>query len=130
MNIKRGMMIMSFELYIDIDQDFDRFLESKTWGFIKSNWKYIEEFKLYPELYYRRSSSGHVHLKLEFLTEPDILVQFEIRALMHDDPFRIALDLRRLPIQGKDEINRIFSSKYKNGQLNSVGKWIKLDVKK
>ena len=129
MNIKRGMMTMSFELYIDIDQDFGRFLESKTWGFIKSNWKYIEEAELFPELYYRRSSSGHVHLKLEFETEPDLMIQFQIRALMHDDPFRIALDLRRLPIQGKDEINRIFSSKYKNGQLNSVGEWIKLEVK-
>ena len=32
-------------------------------------------------------------------------------------------------IQGKDEINRIFSSKYKNGQLHSVGEWIKLEVK-
>ena len=129
MNIKRGMMTMSFELYIDIDQDFKEFLNSNTWSYIKQNWKYIEDFKLYPELYYRRSSSGHVHLKLEFLTEPDILVQFEIRALLHDDPFRIALDLRRLPIQGKYEINRIFSSKYKNGQLHSVGEWIKLEVK-
>ena len=123
------MIIMNFELFIDIDQDFKEFLNSNTWSYIKQNWKYIEDFKLYPELYYRRSSSGHVHLKLEFLTEPDILVQFEIRALMHDDPFRISLDLRRLPIQGKDEINRIFSSKYKYGQLHSVGEWIQLGVK-
>ena len=129
MSIKRSMITMSFELYIDIDQDFKEFLNSNTWSYIKQNWKYIEEFKLYPELYYRRSSSGHVHLKLEFQSEPDILVQFEIRALMHDDPFRIALDLRRLPIQGKDEINRIFSSKYKYGQLHSVGEWIQLVVK-
>ena len=120
---------MNFELFIDIDQDFKEFLNSNTWSYIKQNWKYIEEFKLFPELYYRRSSSGHVHLKLEFQSEPDLFIQFEIRALLHDDPFRIALDLRRLPIQGKDEINRIFSSKYKNGQLHSVGEWIKLEVR-
>ena len=123
------MITMVYELYIDIDQDFKEFLKSNTWSYIKQNWKYIEEYKLFPEVYYRMSSSGHVHLKLELQSEPDLLVQFEIRALMHDDPFRIALDLRRLPIQGKDEINRIFSSKYKNGQLNSVGEWEKLEVK-
>ena len=119
---------MSFELYIDIDQDFDKFLESRTWEYIKENWKYVKRLyqnQSYPiMLYYRRSSSGNVHLMLESDYPPTVIEQFQIRALLHDDPWRIGIDLRRLTIQGEDEINRIFSMKVKNGIVYRVGPWI------
>jgi hypothetical protein len=126
------MIIMSIELYVDIDQDFDRFLKSRTWSYIKENWKYVEnilrrywnitEYSGIP-LYYRKSSSGNVHLKLEIPDNVEILDQFQIRALLHDDPWRIGIDLRRLAIQGQSEINRIFEMKVKDGKVFRVGEW-------
>jgi len=117
---------MSFELYVDIDQDFDKFLESRTWEYIKENWKYVMHLYQYFSvmLYYRRSSSGHVHLMLKSVHQPSVLEQFQIRALLHDDPWRIGIDLRRLTVHGKNEINRIFSMKVKNGVVYRVGPWI------
>ena len=122
-------MIMSFELYIDIDNDFDRFLMSKTIGYIKQNMVEVErlldkEENFIEKIQYRRSASGHVHLKLELDFEPDLLIAFQVRALMHDDPWRIGIDLRRLAMQGRSEINRIFSTKVKNGITYQVGEWI------
>ena len=122
---------MDIELYVDIDQDFDKFLKSRTFRYIKENWKYVtdiigkyiwsEHFDVF--LYYRRSSSGNVHLKLEIPDNVEILDQFQIRALLHDDPWRIGIDLRRLAIQGQSEINRIFEMKVKDGVVHRVGEW-------
>ena len=120
------------ELYIDIDQDFDKFLKSRTFGYIKENWKYVTDiigkYIILPEffsisLWYRRSSSGNVHLKLTIPYNMEILDQFQIRALLHDDPWRIGIDLRRLAIQGQSEINRIFEMKVKDGKVFRVGEW-------
>ena len=122
-------MTMSFELYIDIDNDFEKFLISRTFGYIKQNMVEVErlldkEENFIEKIQYRRSASGHVHLKLELDFEPDLLIAFQVRALMHDDPWRIGIDLRRLAFQGKSEINRIFSRKYRNGIMQEVGEWI------
>ena len=115
-----------FQLYVDIDQDIGRFLESRTFQYIKENWKYVKHlYKSYRVvLYYRRSSSGNVHLMLESDYRPSVIEQFQIRALLHDDPWRIGIDLRRLAIQGESEINRIFNMKVKNGVVYRVGPWI------
>ena len=77
-------MTMSFELYIDIDQDYDNFLKSRTWDYIRQNWKYVKHlYKSYRVvLYYRRSSSGNVHLMLESDYRPSVIEQFQIRALL------------------------------------------------
>ena len=119
-------MTMSFELYVDIDQDFDKFLKSRTWDYIRQNWKYVKH--LYQSyrvvLYYRRSSSGNVHLMLKSDYRPTVIEQFEVRALLHDDPWRIGIDLRRLTIQGESEINRIFNMKVRNGVAFKVGPWV------
>ena len=119
-------MTMIFELYVDIDQDFDKFLKSRTCDYIRQNWKYVKH--LYQSyrvvLYYRRSSSGNVHLMLESDYRPSVIEQFQVRALLHDDPWRIGIDLRRLTIQGESEINRIFNMKVKNGVVYRVGPWI------
>ena len=115
-----------FQLYVDIDQDIGRFLESRTFQYIKENWKWVVH--IYKDnnlrLYYRRSSSGNVHLMLESNYRPSVLEQFEVRALLHDDPWRIGIDLRRLTIQGESEINRIFNMKVRNGVAFKVGPWV------
>ena len=113
------------ELYIDIDQDFNKFLKSRTFGYIKENWKYVKGILKMSEipLFYRRSSSGNVHLKLEIPDNIPVLDQFQIRALLHDDPWRIGIDLRRLAVQGEHEINRIFEMKVKDGVVHKVGEW-------
>ena len=124
-------------LYVDIDQDFKLFLKSRTWDYIKENWTYVidiflkyegnENLDILPPpwtLSYRKSSSGNVHLKLVVPSEMSVLDQFKVRALLHDDPWRMGIDLRRLAIQGEEEINRIFEMKVKNGIVYKVGPWI------
>ena len=121
-------------LYVDIDQDFKLFLKSRTWEYIKKNWKYVidillkyqgkEYLNILLPLWYRKSSSGNVHLRLIVPSEMSVLDQFKVRALLHDDPWRMGIDLRRLAIQGEEEINRIFEMKVKNGIFYRVGPWI------
>ena len=122
-----------FELFIDIDNDFDRFLQSRTFGYIRENWKYVRSLLRDKEIFiqkleYRRSSSGHVHLRLTLSMMPNIIDQFQIRSLLHDDPWRIGIDLRRLAIQGSEEINRIFDRKIKNGITHVVGPWLDISA--
>lgn len=121
---------MSFiNLYIDIDNDYDQFLESRTFIYIKENWKYVTGILGYnPDISYRRSSSGHVHLKVILRNDVSIIDQFKIRSLLHDDPWRIGIDLRRLAIQGATEINRIFDTKVKNGTVYTVGEWQDISI--
>lgn len=87
------MIIMDIELYVDIDQDFDKFLKSRTFGYIKENWKYVKgilsRYSWVQNLLMRRSSSGNVHLMLLIPDNVPVLDQFQIRALLHDDPWRI-----------------------------------------
>jgi hypothetical protein len=121
------MIIMDIELYVDIDQDFDKFLKSRTFGYIKENWKYVKgilsRYSWVENLLMRRSSSGNVHLMLLIPDNVPVLDQFQIRALLHDDPWRLGIDLRRLAIQGEHEINRIFEMKVKDGVVHMVGEW-------
>ena len=121
------MIIMDIELYVDIDQDFDKFLKSRTFGYIKENWKYVKgilsRYSWVENLLMRRSSSGNVHLMLLIPDNVPVLDQFQIRALLHDDPWRLGIDLRRLAIQGEHEINRIFEMKVKDGVVHRVGEW-------
>ena len=118
---------MDIELYVDIDQDFDKFLKSRTFGYIKENWKYVKgilsRYSWVENLLMRRSSSGNVHLMLLIPDNVPVLDQFQIRALLHDDPWRLGIDLRRLAIQGEHEINRIFEMKVKDGVVHRVGEW-------
>ena len=111
-------------IYIDIDMGFDLFEKSRTKELIVKNLPIIREKWGQFTIFKRKSSSGNVHLKLFFLRDIPVLEQFEIRSLMHDDIYRIGIDLRRLVIQGESEINRIFKAKYKNGLKYEVGPWL------
>ena len=119
------------EIYIDIDQDYDTFDTSKTAQFIRKNVELYNEqpisswesMNLIRKIKIRKSSSGHVHLKVYMLYPVKFLEMMQIRALLHDDVFRMAIDLRRSFIQGEQETNRIFSSKWKNGEEFHAGEW-------
>jgi len=114
------------EIYIDIDQDYDTFDTSKTAQFIRKNVEIYnrEAFNhKIGKIEIRRSSSGHVHLKVYLESQVEFLSMMQIRALLHDDVYRLAIDLRRSFIQGEQETNRIFSSKWKNGEEFHAGEW-------
>ena len=113
------------EIYIDIDQDYDTFDTSKTAQFIRKNIQLLKEKSAVDiqTIYIRKSSSGHVHLRVLMEFPVGFISMMQIRALLHDDVYRLAIDLRRSFIQGEQETNRIFSSKWKNGEEFHAGEW-------
>jgi len=80
--------------------------------------------------FYRRSSNGHVHVKLVFRNEIAVLDAFMIRAWMLDDKQRLELDLARYLITGSlHEMNRCFDEKATdNGGVKHAGPWINIDT--
>ena len=111
------------EIYIDIDVKYESFRELRLYGLIKQNIPIIKNQFGNFEIWIRRSSSGNVHLRLNFDRDLSVLEHFQVRSLMHDDIYRIGIDLRRLTLQGENEINRIFEMKAKNGVIYRVGLW-------
>ncbi len=111
------------EIYIDIDVKYDSFRDLRLYGLIKQNIPVIMNQFGNFEIWIRRSSSGNVHLRLNFDRDLSVLEHFQVRSLMHDDIYRIGIDLRRLTLQGENEINRIFEMKAKNGVIYRVGLW-------
>jgi hypothetical protein len=77
---------------------------------------------------YRRSSNGHVHLRIYFNQEITVLDAFMIRAWMLDDRQRLALDEARYLITGSlHEMNRCFDEKATmDGTVKRAGPWIPL----
>lgn len=120
------------EIYVDIDQSFETFNSSRTAMFIRANvvlYNSRGNNKI-DRIDIRRSSSGNVHLKI-FLNLPvDFLGMMVLRSLMHDDVYRMAIDLRRSYFQGEQETNRIFSSKWKDGKEYRAGEWQRWDWEK
>ena len=111
------------EIYIDIDVKYESFRNLRLYGLIKQNVLVIRNQFGNFEVWIRRSSSGNVHLRLNFGRDLSVLEHFQVRSLMHDDIYRIGIDLRRLTLQGENEINRIFEMKAKNGVIYRVGLW-------
>ena len=79
--------------------------------------------------YYRRSSKGHVHVKLKLREDITVLDAFMIRAWMLDDQTRLELDLSRYLLTGSlHEINRCFDEKATCAGILKSGPWISLDT--
>lgn len=117
------------EVYIDIDVKFESFKQLKVYELIKQNIPIIRKKFGDFDLWMRRSSSGNVHMRLDFYFDSDLTVleHFQVRSMMHDDIYRIGIDLRRLTLQGENEINRIFDMKAKNGKIYRASPWILSD---
>jgi hypothetical protein len=76
----------------------------------------------------RRSAGGNTHIRVDTTLPVGFVNMMMIRALLHDDVFRLAIDLRRLAYQGTQEVNRIFMAKIKDGAIATVGEWIPLII--
>lgn len=117
------------EVYIDIDVKFESFKQLNVYQLIKQNVSVIREKFGDFDIWMRKSSSGNVHMRLDFYFDRDLTVleHFQVRSMMHDDIYRIGIDLRRLTLQGENEINRIFDMKAKNGKIYRASPWILVD---
>ena len=97
------------EIYIDIDVKYESFRNLRLYGLIKQNVLVIRNQFGNFEVWIRRSSSGNVHVRLNFGRDLSVLEHFQVRSLMHDDIYRIGIDNEKY-----DDID--------NGNLNSAGK--------
>jgi len=81
--------------------------------------------------FYRRSSNGHIHVRLMFPCEITVLDAFLLRSCLYDDMTRFQLDHARYLLTGSlHEMNRTFDEKYNaaDGQVRRAGPWIPLDI--
>lgn len=77
---------------------------------------------------YRRSSNGHIHLKVVMKNEISVLDGFMIRAWFLDDKTRLELDLKRyLLTNDLNEMNRCFDEKTNANGTRHSGPWIPLE---
>ncbi len=81
---------------------------------------------------YRRSSSGHIHIRLVFKDEISAFDNFLLRSVLLDDLTRHHLDEKRYALWGSlNEINKCFDSKGESGgKPRHAGPWIPLSVGK
>lgn len=106
------------EITIDNDMKFEDYKKSRLF---ENSKRFCAEQGF--RLYIRRSSRGNVHVKvmdnegIDF----DELFSFKVRALLSDDPNRLKLDLIR-SLMNKS-INRLWDHKFKDGKLNTAGRW-------
>lgn len=77
---------------------------------------------------YRRSSNGHIHLKVVMREEISVLDGFMLRAWFLDDKTRLELDLKRyLLTNDLNEMNRCFDEKTNSEGTKRCGPWILLN---
>jgi hypothetical protein len=77
---------------------------------------------------YRRSSNGHVHVRLFFPMEISVLDAFMARAWLFDDQTRLSKDLARYLITNDlNEMNRCFDEKGTINGAKKAGAWIPID---
>ena len=69
--------------------------------------------------WYRRSSTGNVHVAIEL--ETDFLRELEIRAILLDDPMRILNDLRRHAFHVPT--GRLWDAKVTREGQKKAGEW-------
>lgn len=102
-----------------------------TIGFIREQIIKLEarlDQPIYAE--YRRSSSGHIHIRVVFQEEISAFDNFLLRSVLIDDLTRHHLDEKRYALWGSlNEINKCFDSKGKTGgKLRHSGPWIPLAI--
>jgi len=118
------------EVYVDIDLKYGTFDRTNIFKHMLDNYHEIQSAwdNVISEIYIRKSSSGNVHLKLVIDKDYDLTFPYMmmLRTMLFDDPLRIGLDMRRVAKHGLNEVNRIFSTKIKDGSVNHVGEWITL----
>lgn len=105
---------------IDLDYPYTEYIESNHFQMIQkvtSEWQDVRLREI------RTSPSGRVHLRIWFDKPITVLASFCRRAVLGDDPFRLACDLARLELYGDEKIGRTFDVKYVDGQQKRAGNW-------
>jgi hypothetical protein len=112
------------EIFIDIDLRYDGFKTTKTYKLMMANLiKMVSQWHIIDDVFIRKSASGNVHIKVVTKSEVDFVTTLIIRSMLHDDIYRIGIDLRRIAYKGLSETNRIFSTGVKDGNIGHVGDW-------
>jgi hypothetical protein len=106
---------------LDHDIEFDTYKESVTFDILKK-W-YLEWKQHIVGIWYRKSSNGNVHIKIEWVQPLDPLRWFELRAWLRDDVYRLRIDMCR-DYQG-DQVNRLWDEKYNSAtqELKKAEDW-------
>jgi hypothetical protein len=126
---------------VDLDVWLEYFLRNKdeippdekpgiTIGYVREQLILLEAKLDRPiAAYYRRSSKGHVHLRLGFPDEITVFDAFLLRSCLFDDPTRQNLDQRRYAMWGSlHEMNKCFDAKVEKGdQVYRAGPWIPIE---
>lgn len=117
-------------IYVDIDQKFEVWTP-RLWGLFRKRCVQAEDLTgvHIGKVQMRKSASGKIHAKIQFLKPVTIDVTFLIRAFLGDDPFRLAVDMVRWVRYGKKaEVNRIFDTKFVENEVRRAGPWIDLGL--
>jgi len=125
---------------VDVDTWFEYFLRDQkdtpkdekpgiTLGLIREQIVKLEAKLECPvNVVYRRSSKGHVHLRVTFPHDITILDAFLLRSCLFDDLVRQNLDERRYALWGSlDEMNKCFDSKADTEGIHKSGPWIPIN---
>lgn len=117
-------MIKLNEITVDIDTDYDEFYHSNSFDTIRTRIK--DQMCAVVGAWIRRSSNNHVHIKVTFSRDLDMLEIFCARAFLEDDNARLACDLDRL-YRTKDieKTGRCFDEKYTRGKIKRAGEWMR-----
>ena len=113
------------EIYVDIDRPYRDYVnDGQPSAAIDALDMWLgARFKLFI----RTSPNKRVHLKIVPDTPVPVWVSFQIRAILHDDPFRLRQDLARLRYTGDvQKTGRIFDEKFIDGKVKRAGKWVEL----
>ncbi|MEM3555085.1 MAG: hypothetical protein QXU79_04660 [Candidatus Micrarchaeaceae archaeon] len=119
--------MMTTVTYVDLDHIRYRNLNFWVLNSIRkkiNNWNEKRNNKI-KYAYIRESANSHVHLMLILERNMDLLDHFILRSIFNDDPYRIAMDLKRIYSYGyiEDKYNRIFDMKRNGNRIKYVGQW-------
>lgn len=110
-------------IFVDIDIAYDRFKESHVYQHVVDNltamYKWLMNCGITCETFIRRSSNNNVHIMVHLYQTVNFATMMIIRAILHDDPYRLGIDLRRYAYQGSGEVNRIFTAKNPGGSVSA-----------
>lgn len=110
---------------IDIDENYDEWYNSNA--FKTAVTKIRDKMRGVKAAWVRRSSSNHVHIKIDFDRDLSLFQSFCHRAFMDDDPHRLACDLDRFYRTEKlENTGRCFDQKYTKGKVKTAGVWMKI----
>lgn len=109
---------------IDLDYKFEEFKAVMLPDYKREMLARLMKRYSVRQMFMRRSSRGNTHVRIELSRPVNFLDSLVIRAVMCDDPARIACDLDRYHEFGNDDqTNRCFDEKIKDGEKHSAGIW-------